>query len=139
MDKAAEASRGTLDGLLLASFTEDWSGHRDKALTLLEQAVNDYPKAIKAHDALVEALHRANRHEDAIRREAVGNQLIHTTCGPLLGLTWKKIREQGWPGRIKDLEQARATRPRRTPGPARTWPSHRQARRPRERRSSWRC
>jgi Flp pilus assembly protein TadD len=111
MESAVAATRGTLDGLMLESAFEDWFGSRDKALALLEQAVKAHPAALKAHDALIDYLRHLGKQDAAIRQEAVSWQLFETTCAPLLRLTWKNVRQLGWPAMVKDLERARQLNP----------------------------
>lgn len=111
MTAAIQASRGTLDGLLLQSAYDDWFGSREQALKLLEQAVKDNPKVLRAHESLIEYLHKLGQHDAATRHEAVSSPLFQTTCAPLLQLTWKHIKEKGWPAMLNDLQQARQLDP----------------------------
>ena len=111
MQDAIKGSRGTLDGLLLEASYEDWFGTREQARKLLELAVKDNPQSLKAHEALIEYQHKLGQHDAAIRQEAVSWQLFQTTCAPLLQLTWKHIKDNGWPGLLKEAEQARQLDP----------------------------
>jgi tetratricopeptide (TPR) repeat protein len=111
MESALELTRNSLDGLLLESAYEEWFGSREKALARLAKAVESYPKSIKAHDALLEYQRSHRLHEAALRQEAVSWQLFETTCAPLLRLTWRNVRQQGWPAMVKDLERARQLNP----------------------------
>ncbi len=111
MEAAIKVSKGTHDGLLLEASYEDWFGSRNQALRLYDQAVKRYPNSIKAHDELIRYLRFLGQHDHALKQEAASWQLFETTAAPLLKLTWRNIKRDGWAALAPHLERARKLDP----------------------------
>ncbi len=111
MARAIEASRGTLQGMLLESDFENWFGTRKRALAVLRQAVAKYPQELAAHDKLIDDLLFLGRKDEALEQEAVSWQLFQTTAAPLLARVWQNVRRDGWKAQVDVLQRARKLAP----------------------------
>ena len=111
MEEAIKLSVGTLSGLLLQAAYEDWFGTKARALELLREAVRGHPGAIAGHDALADYLRANGMRDEALEAQAVGQQLVHSGCGPLLARAWVNVERQGFGPLVDVLRRARKLDP----------------------------
>jgi Tfp pilus assembly protein PilF len=111
MESAIKNNPASLDGLLLQASYQNWFGTREKALQLLQQAVKNSPTSLQAHDALLEFESVNGMADEAIEERMIASKLYQTTAGPLLERIWQKIRVNGWPPLLADLQRARQADP----------------------------
>ena len=96
MERAAQASRGTVEGFLIEADLRLWDGDSQRAQAALEQAVKLDPKSIDAQDALVDFYAQNGQADRAEEQQAIERQLIHTTAAPLLRLAWRQTQRTAW-------------------------------------------
>ena len=96
MERAVQASRGTLGGYLIEADLKMWDGDLNAAQAAIQQAVKLDPKSLEAQDALVSFYARTGQHDRAEEQQAIERQLIHTTAAPLLRLAWTQAAHTAW-------------------------------------------
>ncbi|HZS12213.1 MAG TPA: tetratricopeptide repeat protein [Nitrospirales bacterium] len=98
LEKAAQVTRGTVDGFLIQADLSLWKGDPSAALAALQQAVKLDPKSVEAQDRLTEFYAQAGRRDEAEEQRLIAANLVQTTAAPLLRLAWNRTEKTAWQG-----------------------------------------
>jgi predicted Zn-dependent protease len=96
MEKAAQITKGTVDGFLILADLALWDGKTAEAQSYLEQAVKLDPKSLEAQDRLVQHYAQTGSPEKAEEQRLIAANLVQTTVAPLLRMAWKSTEKTAW-------------------------------------------
>lgn len=96
MEKAANVTKGTVDGFLILADLALWDGKTAEAQSYLGQAVKLDPKSLEAQDRLVQHYAQTGQQEKAEEQRLIAANLIQTTVAPLLRLAWNRADQTAW-------------------------------------------
>jgi len=91
MESAAAARKGTAEGFYYQGVLERRRGQGQAARASYEKAIEMNPDFLDARDELVSVCSAMGDVEAALSAQAYADNLVHTTAGPELRLTWLMI------------------------------------------------
>lgn len=96
MERAVQASKGSVGELLIEADLHLWDGDTAGAQAALERAAVLDPKSLEAQDALVDFYAKIGQKDRAEEQQATERRLIQTTAAPLLRLAWTQMQRGNW-------------------------------------------
>jgi tetratricopeptide (TPR) repeat protein len=106
IERALRLSAGTAQGFYYQGLVHKWAGNFQAAEQDFRQALQLDPRFLRAHQELIYVLHRQGREDDRLRQEAVLMNVVETTAGPLLKLSWNKIGKTTWGAAGQALDES---------------------------------
>lgn len=96
MERAVQASKGSVGGLLIEADLHLWDGDTAGAQAALERAATLDAKSLEAQDALVDFYAKTGQADRAEEQQAIERRLVQTTAAPLLRLAWRQMQRGNW-------------------------------------------
>jgi tetratricopeptide (TPR) repeat protein len=108
IERAIRVSAGTTFGHWLEGQRHYWNGRNDQAAASYAAALKLDPAHMPSHDALTVLYRRTGQSERAIEQESLATNLLHTTAGPMLKLSWDRITKTAFTAAGQMLDRADA-------------------------------